>query len=1084
MTLKDDGLAISPVHIRDPPVNRVLDPNVIFELRDSETHFKLRFDITEHIQNTMEVFLTEEEIMQRKKRVEELLRSAYSSDKDHLSDFPNLAHYNTNGLSLYLESGRGNKLSSDLKNYIQKLLKVNMEGPYGAEWAAEEKVKRREMSSSEALYIFVYNKESIIGFVHYRFTIEEEIPVLYVYELQLEPAYQGKGLGKFLMQLVELIACNNRMGAVVLTVQKRNTSAINFYLNRLRCSYETGKIAAAADDSVVFSFLFVVPMGYGGYHRSRSVGRDRKYRRDYRDRDGRAGLGRSRSSRGVSRVKEGFDDDFYGNEQRGPTTRFYNTNCERFPHGKFDEFGVFHEFEYAGMEGDHANPGDWEKVTYRKAKFRSKTPIRSNVSRDKFVDNRWDDVDKWSSTIFVTNFPSGTTRKGLWDRCSKVGKVLDVFISAKESVVGKRFAFVRFAKGLDISNIIYRIRNLWIGSFRLFADVSKFKRGDKGVNKVLSTNGKEQVRMEMNEVCSQTSEPKKHVSWATPTEPPSEAAMKPGVPLASVKGGMTLLGKDRFGVQDVVKEKFVIGNDKQVPIDNFKSSLLLMVRDIKSMSKLYHLASMEGFDNVSFRYVGGWWVRVDCNTSEESAKFANCKAFKSIFSAIKRVTSDFWVKERMIWLGISGLPLGAWSSEVFSDIASLWGKVCFVDNDLEEPLAVGKVCVLTPSPTRISENIVCELGGKCFDVVVTEQQFWTPCFDVPEDSDDDSFIEEDASFQGDNNVDCEGEKVFREACHMPMQEERAVATSVVDPMLDPNTNSGGVEKDPVIQGETGYVNSDPFGIMDFLEKQFPAQNKSYSVSLSVPPGFQRIENLEDEVTNMGKEVTVETPVCDFAPTKIDIETNQVNSNGAIFEMLDGEGTGLASTVDIGTSKKVNMEGPYGAEWAAEEKVKRREMSSSEALYIFVYNKESIIGFVHYRFTIEEEIPVLYVYELQLEPAYQGKGLGKFLMQLVELIACNNRMGAVVLTVQKRNTSAINFYLNRLRYNISSISPSKVYQLMGVIGLEKSYEILCKTFDHEAKATLEVICFLADINLFSVRGRGIMTSHKGAAPSMD
>ncbi|KAI3771915.1 hypothetical protein L6452_03087 [Arctium lappa] len=45
----------------------------------------------------------------------------------------------------------------------------------------------------------------------------------------------------------------------------------------------------------------------------------------------------------------------------------------------------------------------------------------------------------------------------------------------------------------------------------------------------------------------------------------------------------------------------------------------------------------------------------------------------------------------------------------------------------------------------------------------------------------------------------------------------------------------------------------------------------------------------------------------------------------------------------------------------------------------------------------------------------------------------------------------------IRYNVSSISPSKVYQLIGVIGHEKSYEILCKTFDHEAKAVLEIQC---------------------------
>lgn len=107
-----------------------------------------------------------------------------------------------------------------------------MEGSYGSEWAVEEKVKRREMVSPEARYIFVHSfpdsgtremtvplgtgktsnikigdRGTIVGFVQYRFTIEEDLPVLYVYELQLEPSVQGKGLGSFLMQLVELIAC-------------------------------------------------------------------------------------------------------------------------------------------------------------------------------------------------------------------------------------------------------------------------------------------------------------------------------------------------------------------------------------------------------------------------------------------------------------------------------------------------------------------------------------------------------------------------------------------------------------------------------------------------------------------------------------------------------------------------------------------------------------------------------------------------------------------------------------------------------------------------------------------------------------
>ncbi|KAL6911560.1 hypothetical protein ACP4OV_000365 [Aristida adscensionis] len=193
------------------------------------------------------------EILAGKKAVEECIRRAVSVN-DHLAQFPEFHKYQRNGLSVYLESGRGDQLTLSMRKCIQNLLKVNMEELYGPEWPSEEKVKRREMVAAEARYIFVRqysdgfiaedprkqaaeaepfdaacNKGCLLGFVHYRFVVEEDVPVVYVYELQMEPSAQGKGLGKFIMQLVEHIACKNQMGAVMLTVQKANTSAMDFY---------------------------------------------------------------------------------------------------------------------------------------------------------------------------------------------------------------------------------------------------------------------------------------------------------------------------------------------------------------------------------------------------------------------------------------------------------------------------------------------------------------------------------------------------------------------------------------------------------------------------------------------------------------------------------------------------------------------------------------------------------------------------------------------------------------------------------------------------------------------------------------
>ncbi|CAA0806889.1 Acyl-CoA N-acyltransferases (NAT) superfamily protein [Striga hermonthica] len=211
---------------------------------------------------------TRKEILEKKKANENAIRVA-SSIKDHTSKFPNFRHYQRNGLYAHLSAGRGNKLTLPIKRYIQKLLKVNMEVPYGPEWAAEEKVKRREMVAEEAHYIFVHeisNEDDsvverlkdegrtcscagpIVGFVHYRFILEEDVPVVYVYELQLETRIQGKGLGKFLMQLIEFIACENKMGAVVLTVQRANLVAMDFYIHKL--GYTISAISPSRFDSL------------------------------------------------------------------------------------------------------------------------------------------------------------------------------------------------------------------------------------------------------------------------------------------------------------------------------------------------------------------------------------------------------------------------------------------------------------------------------------------------------------------------------------------------------------------------------------------------------------------------------------------------------------------------------------------------------------------------------------------------------------------------------------------------------------------------------------------------------------------
>jgi len=41
-----------------------------------------------------------------------------------------------------------------------------------------------------------------VAFVHYRFVIDHDVPVLYCYEIQVEPEWQNRGLGGMLIDML------------------------------------------------------------------------------------------------------------------------------------------------------------------------------------------------------------------------------------------------------------------------------------------------------------------------------------------------------------------------------------------------------------------------------------------------------------------------------------------------------------------------------------------------------------------------------------------------------------------------------------------------------------------------------------------------------------------------------------------------------------------------------------------------------------------------------------------------------------------------------------------------------------------
>nr|GEY43012.1 RNA-directed DNA polymerase, eukaryota [Tanacetum cinerariifolium] len=95
------------------------------------------------------------------------------------------------------------------------------------------------------------------------------------------------------------------------------------------------------------------------------------------------------------------------------------------------------------------------------------------------LQSKADQTVRISKSVFVSSFPDGCTAKDLWKVCNDYGTVVDVFIPNKKSKVGKRFAFVRFIKAINLDRLIENLNTIWIGRFYLFANSVCFERPKK-----------------------------------------------------------------------------------------------------------------------------------------------------------------------------------------------------------------------------------------------------------------------------------------------------------------------------------------------------------------------------------------------------------------------------------------------------------------------------------------------------------------------------------------------------------------------------------------------------------------------------
>jgi GNAT superfamily N-acetyltransferase len=171
------------------------------------------------------------------KQLRKTIEKADRMDKDLLDeDMISLQ----DGKMLSIEYCFSNKVSSSVHKRILELFEANMGEMYAqSSWGLDLNVKAEEVQHKKSRFLLTTcddESKILTSYVCFRFEYDyEEDPsccVLYVYEVQVDEAFQSKGIGNHLMLMLESIGKKANMYKVMLTVFTKNASALKFYKQR------------------------------------------------------------------------------------------------------------------------------------------------------------------------------------------------------------------------------------------------------------------------------------------------------------------------------------------------------------------------------------------------------------------------------------------------------------------------------------------------------------------------------------------------------------------------------------------------------------------------------------------------------------------------------------------------------------------------------------------------------------------------------------------------------------------------------------------------------------------------------------
>jgi hypothetical protein len=270
----------------------------------------------------------------------------------------------------------------------------------------------------------------------------------------------------------------------------------------------------------------------------------------------------------------------------------------------------------------------------------------------------------------------------LWALFAKQGRVGEVCMPKKRDKRGNRFGFVKFKDVKSVEALSKRLKEIWIGSFKLRINLSRFARKN-----VPSHSTQEKTPT------AQTNQPFKQTLQKG--KPDHSSSM-----VATVEVG--------------VAREF---------LQTLEGSYVGRLGDGVEIRALQTKLWLAGLHLVRVVAMGGDLVLIMHNSGEEIlGPISKKNWWGGLLFDIKRWTPNMVSSKRVLWVNLFGIPLHAWEEATFVSLANRCGKFISLDADTKNRnrFDVARVKIEAPICEKIDFNLKLMIHGAGYWVRVME----------------------------------------------------------------------------------------------------------------------------------------------------------------------------------------------------------------------------------------------------------------------------------------------------------------------------------------------------------------------------